>query len=697
MKKADDPLCEFGEYGDLMSNEKASFVPFLCDLILGEMKSKDDPQNNWFPRKLCGDSNLIFICGGKRVCAAIGENDDIRISSYVTMKRWDLECMMRLVVNQGEGERMMFTVVHRLISYCFQKKADSPMDAVFYLHSDDSDVIAGMSMPYVSALHKTCLGTSSYVFSGSIVVRGPDKYVKTLMKLRSKLKEDLGIDQNNNTGDGLIFLIDIVALFYRYRTLEDFQHIPLDSRPCLIPACFAFMNSDYMMPLNGLNYTHFFNAAKSEQFKYTTFKLGNDACSPVIIDSVDITKVIDGDNATCLNLSGIVLIFTIMMSSRTKTKNRMLRSLSEDQYKRFISNNGNQSYDIIRAFSLAAAEIYAVPDKISLIARISCAQTSFRHWSYCIFEESVTPPVDESELVGTFWKICDEGINKKCEILYDLTHLWNKDIKKGMLTNGVGEKWNNSVWELVRKSSHHTYPFQERYLRSDEQITFDAFRAISDTFLDRGRMCAERIDGKQLIPVMEATSPKALKALLEIHTAPNAYTNETQRCKMLKDIFTLTITSVTKYKLPGAGKPQLKTYNPSVVSTGGYKDGDSFERKMNWPEGTNDLEEKPIKAILDMLNSTRKNDAVLILQSLSEHVLNAAGCGDETDRTALSIEVDDGGSVEYVTVDIHADADDEEILNFEDIDNSEIVDDKSDNEDDDNDSVATIDLIEISK
>lgn len=64
-----------------MSNEKATFVPFLCDVIMSEIKSKDVSAENWYPRKLFPKCNLGFVGGGKRKCAFIGSTDEIALTS----------------------------------------------------------------------------------------------------------------------------------------------------------------------------------------------------------------------------------------------------------------------------------------------------------------------------------------------------------------------------------------------------------------------------------------------------------------------------------------------------------------------------------------------------------------------------------------------------------------------------------------
>jgi len=101
IKDVDDPLSSYGEYGDLMRNEKATFVPYLCDIIMNEMKAKDNIDDKWFPKRLFAGSNLAFVGGGSRRCAFIGSSDVICLSSHVNIKLMDLELLIKPVVNQG--------------------------------------------------------------------------------------------------------------------------------------------------------------------------------------------------------------------------------------------------------------------------------------------------------------------------------------------------------------------------------------------------------------------------------------------------------------------------------------------------------------------------------------------------------------------------------------------------------------------
>lgn len=217
----------------------------------------------------------------------------------------------------GGGGRILFSIMHQTFlriqfSVC-----------IVTIHSD---VLAGMSMSFVSFLDET-IAQRKGTFIGSILVRSPNKSAASLGQLNQQLLSDIGIvDGDRITGEGFVLIVDIISLFYRFMTLEKFQHVTVKYRPLLIPACFTIMNNDYIPPCHGLKYVDFFETISSGQYKYATEAFGNDRCSPLSCYSPIIFGECLPKSATCFRLSGMQLMFAIMMASRGKAKTRMLRS-----------------------------------------------------------------------------------------------------------------------------------------------------------------------------------------------------------------------------------------------------------------------------------------------------------------------------------------------------------------------------------
>jgi len=123
---------------------------------MNEMKSKDIDDKDWHPKALFPNKFLCFVGSGERKCAAIGPAEKVPLSSGVMIPLYEFENLIKPVVNQGEGERMLFSIPYRLISKYYSLEKDHAVDLVFSLHSDDSDVIAGLSMPFIRNLDATC-------------------------------------------------------------------------------------------------------------------------------------------------------------------------------------------------------------------------------------------------------------------------------------------------------------------------------------------------------------------------------------------------------------------------------------------------------------------------------------------------------------------------------------------------------------
>ena len=330
--------------------------------------------------------------------------------------------------------------------------------------------------------------------------------------------------------------------------------------------------------------------------------------------------------------------------------------------------------------AILAAEPYPVPDQLSLIARISCANFILRQWTYCVYEENVTPQINDSELCGTFWNISSDASNTNvCEIHYNLLHHWSKGVNTAIRNNTPPTNWGISTWQCF-KDDGLTFPFNLEHAQMQSNTTFDTIAVLSNSFMNKGHSPSHRIDGKALVSNLEATSPATLKALLIKHGSTTSYDNRSERAKKLTEIFTLTMTSVTAYNATGGGRPLLVSSSSSKVCTGGYKGDQAYENKESWPDGCDGIASKPLKDIFKMLKQGEgEKDAVSLLMSLSEHLLTQAGRGDITESNNLPLlEEDERDGVEN--------SDDEDIF-----DDSNGVENR---ENDDEISVHTVDLLE---
>lgn len=60
------------------------------------------------------------------------------------------------MVDQGEGECMLYSCMHRLLKKAFDV-SDEPVDCIFDLHSEDTDTFAGLSMYFAYSLQEASI------------------------------------------------------------------------------------------------------------------------------------------------------------------------------------------------------------------------------------------------------------------------------------------------------------------------------------------------------------------------------------------------------------------------------------------------------------------------------------------------------------------------------------------------------------
>ena len=279
----------------------------------------------------------------------------------------------------------------------------------------------------------------------------------------------------------------------------------------------------------------------------------------------------------------------------------------------------------IRAFAELAGEVFRVPDPLSLVSRMSCANFIMRQWTSCIFhEDPLSIDGSSDELHGTFW--IKEGNTSKSttlNIVYDLTSHWNKEIWTELKNKGID--WNSDTWNIF-KNRGLTYPFhQNEFIQSEDMITFDAIAVITSAFQKRGMHQFQEQNGKTLLPQHQANSVEELNIIVENYeTKWSSYTPKA-RARQLEKVFTLTITAITEFNPSGRGRPLLTSSNAKVISTGGTKRNTQiFSEKTDWANDYSDLLTLPLKEVFQKLESGGDNDdvkAFKLLSDLSRHVM----------------------------------------------------------------------------
>ena len=297
-----------------------------------------------------------------------------------------------------------------------------------------------------------------------------------------------------------------------------------------------------------------------------------------------------------------------------------------------------------------------------MLARVTCANFIVRQWGFCIFEDAVTPPINDAELEGTFWNIPPDNDSSKdpiCDVHYSLVHVWQKDVhlilKKENNLNP--SDWKSDTWNALI-SLGIDYPLSPKYLES-KMITIDIPSIILSSFKNRGHFPITRIDGKALMPCLGASSSN--EVVSKVNEYLNGFSSSKDRAKKLSDFFMITITSLTAFNAVGGGRPLLNTANASVVSTGGYKGDDTYNKKVDWPDGCDIWVTKPLKDIFKIFGDDANYTlAASFLSSLTIHLFEESrrltgnivigedegqGQDSESDSEILDFDDDDDESV----------------------------------------------------
>ena len=137
-------------------------------------------------------------------------------------------------------------------------------------------------------------------------------------------------------------------------------------------------------------------------------------------------------------------------------------------------------------------------------------------------------------------------------------------------------------------------------------VPFCVHTEIMECISNRGFFTLKTVQAKDVIPNLEVNSVESLKAIVKKYSTPTQnhegrFQSEHENVKILREVFILTITSMTAFKMPKGGRPQLLSNTIENISMGGFTDKcDSFK---GWPEGFEDLRNEKMKQILDRIGT----------------------------------------------------------------------------------------------
>mmetsp|Transcript_29282 Transcript_29282/g.33629 ORF Transcript_29282/g.33629 Transcript_29282/m.33629 type:complete len:659 (+) Transcript_29282:2-1978(+) len=652
------------------------------------MRSCDDKDANWFPSHLFKDCIFGIIGGGAQHCCAFVGNVKPRLASNVTVERKIIQKELNHIVEQGEGERMVFSVMHRLIKLCFHIKPSCKMDAIFVIHSDDSDVTGGMAMFFVHSLHSTQQKykmKQSHRFTGSIIVRGRNKAVGAIMRLNKSLISHLGIDtnlQSTISGKGWIFQLDIIALYYRLEDCLKLSHLPPGHKAVSVTSAnYCFSNNDYLASYGESCYENFINVLTSDDYKRCVSKYNPEDCSPMILTPV----IFDDDSSdntlqqSSLNLCGIIIVFLLNMSRRTHTSAQLRRYFPDkaqmfDQF--FQGEKMSDTYGIVRAAAILAGEEHQLPDPIALLSRIACANRVFQQMTVNVYQNVVTPQVGHGELDNTPYIIPNDAelTNTSCSIDYGISSLQTTKLKLYVKKYGFDENV-----QVQFKNNLYGSIIDIQQLEGKKPWMFDVADVIINTIMNNGITPTDRIKGADIIPQLQAVSFDDFKEKIQKYNAVD--NGQFNGLNILKEIITLAISSRTEYRKKGEGRPQLLNSKVIDVSRGWKSETRAWDeieiidaRYAGW------LTQK-MKDIYTKLGTDSHHDAMEFISFLVAHIFRNAVTNNPIEEINVSANDDAGNGRQVDDLDLSDDGDSYDGYNGD--NGNEDNEDNEDNDDDD--------------
>jgi len=592
-------------------------APYLSEVFHNEAKSNDSPEEDWEPSKMFGNYCFGFIGGGKDTCAFVG-NNNVKVSSTCCVSRRDLEEKMRSVTNQGEGERMIISSLYRTITMGFAA-SDEPLDCCVDIHCEDTDMIAGLSTQLVHSLVKAKANDGKH-FAGAILIRGHSKSVNQIMKLGKAFRSSLGIsDDCVPTGNGFIFQIDPVALYYCLEQNNDLGPLPPGHRAASATcAAYALINNDYN-GIDGLGYTDFFSALKSKELRriIETYGPGQDTYSPVILDPVGFTPEADNtNNKSGLNLCGILAVFGVMMVQRKNTRRLLGRIYSPSDTASFFPST--VPYDVVRGASLLACEPALAPDPIAILARLSCCNFVLKQWMFSPYVDEIVPALGKEELAQTAYDIPSKlGRGKECLVDYSLVSLAKK------LKGAKGDV------ELVRsylERNRYGSLFTREQLVGDEKWLFLPLEEVMKAIGENGLSPSVKVSSDLLLPTFQASSMAELGGFIRRFKPLLAISTDREHgASCIQSVFELTLCSRTEFNPANCslGPPLLTSKTPVEVSTGGFKDSRRrWNKKTQWPGGCDSLVSLKIRELFAKVATDEGDQVLEVLMDLCEYIFS---------------------------------------------------------------------------
>lgn len=621
-KDPETPMEKFGSVRLLKGSAKDSFMQVYSKQMIYEMQEKNEDES-WDPASIFGDCAVAFMGGGgsqEYVSVVNYSGDDILLSQGQSYSDDAVKEAIRHSINQGEGEKMIFSAIYGIVKMVGSGMKDYAMTTTFDVRCEDNDALAGPSMPLILSL-KQALQHEGCQFAGRILLQGHKKTAAAVVyKLGLAQPARSGGSSNrlrvNKTCKSALFYVDLVALFHTLEQHERFPQLEEGQRALSILAIYTFISTDYITT-NGISYSHAYDGLLSPQFKNYVEAQGARAGRLIHHESHTTFEDVDLELVTtpCF-AEGMWFLFQAMIMSKPRTKKVLSERYSTGALDNALSE-ATIDYNTIRLATLMARNTPA-PDIPSYLAHASAANVMVQQWSLGILVKR--PAHGSHELHGSSYVLPTK--TGDCIAIDFNVQLGDRKTQKKLKQQDRAAHWIDHFEKQYGKGSV-----------SQQEAIF--LQPLKDAFHYNGFPKPVSVPFSNVQIDGHARSRDELAEKLQAASGAPVTTWK---------IFEHTICGCTTFNVKGNGKPLLvnKSTTPKLASTGTpYRPSEvAWEPLEQWPVSET-VVQMPLEEIFKAIDPKKQItgvshlEAITVLTTLAEYVL------DKFSSESLPVEDDD--------------------------------------------------------
>ena len=402
VKQGSDDLTPHGARSDLLNSGDERFTGLLFEIICNQAKALQ--KGDWMlpPSMHRGERSFVLavIGGSSQACVAVGVGgkQSIRLNSesiVMSCEQVENEFEKSKIVKSEEGEMMVYAAMRAILRYGFTHNGNKEkIDCIFEIHSDDSDAFAGISMQAIYHLESTC--KQGQTFAGAIFLRGPRKSVPQISNLGNIFKTNLVVDRELcPTGRGFHCVLDLIAVYYSLEQDKDLPELPHGHRAIsAVAVTYTLSNHDYLSwAACGLTYSKLIKSMKSPAYKKEVDQYARKAdVSPISLTPQTVFINQSYNTQGGYNLPGILLLLNHAFINRPLTRKFLLMKDPSTKQSKYTTADLSKGlpFDVVRAAAILAGELHPVPDPISLLSYLSCANIIFRRWTIKVYDSGIS-------------------------------------------------------------------------------------------------------------------------------------------------------------------------------------------------------------------------------------------------------------------------------------------------------------------